>query len=116
MFKVVSRKPISIHEAKELLEKTIGEEEEQDQLFMRTLDYLNKFAKIDGSMARRVIERLIIEVGLTEEEAVELVNILPKTVEETRTLTIGWRKLLTTDQVQQILDIMETETGEVKSK
>lgn len=106
-FKVLSKKPITIHEAKEILEKASGEGAEADQLLLRTLDYLSKFSKISAEAARRAVERLVSELGLSEEEAVEVVNILPGSVEELRAITNGWHKLLTTESLQKILQILE---------
>ncbi|BBE42862.1 RNA polymerase Rpb4 [Conexivisphaera calida] len=111
-FKVLSKKPITIHEAKEMLAKAVeGMDLESDQLLLRTLDYLSKFSKIDGQTARRIVERLVAEVELTEEEAVEVVNILPGTVEELRTITNGWRKMMKTETLEKILHILAEETG-----
>ncbi len=109
-FRVVSKKPITIHEAKEILERSVSAADlESDQLLMRTLDYLNKFSKVDGATARRMVERLVSEVGLTEEEAVEVVNILPGSVEELRTIVNGWRKMLGTEVLERILSILSEE-------
>ena len=110
MVKVISKKPITIHEAREILEKAVEEipDVQQDSILKRTLDYLNKFAKIDGEKARKIVNELIDKAGLSEEEAVEIVNLLPRSIEELRTLTVGWRKLYTTEQLQKILEILET--------
>jgi DNA-directed RNA polymerase subunit F len=37
---------------------------------------------------------------------VELVNIMPKSLEELRTFTSGWRKLLSTETLEKILKIL----------
>lgn len=112
MVRVVNKRPITIHEAREILEKVAGGglEAQADSVLKRVLDYLNKFAKIDGDKARKLVDELVEKTGLTEEEAVEVVNILPGSVEELRTLTIGWRKLLTTEQLQGILDLIKSYT------
>ncbi len=110
-FRVVAKKPITIHEAKEILEKAVKDVDvESDQFLMRTLDYLMKFSKIDGQTARRIVDRLVAEVGLTEEEAVEVTNILPGTIEELRAIANGWRKMITTETLEKALRIIEEET------
>ena len=104
MVEEVYRKPITIHEAKKYLEDL--DPEMVDQIQRRTMDYVSKFAKMDAEEAREKVKRLIEECELTEEEAIELVNILPKSIEEVRTFTMGWKKLLPTEKLERILSIL----------
>ena len=48
----------------------------------------------------------IIRVFEKEEEAVEVVNIMPKSVEELRILASGWRRFLPTEKLTEILKIL----------
>ncbi|MEM2507348.1 MAG: hypothetical protein QXF61_09940 [Nitrososphaeria archaeon] len=73
MEKKMIKKPITMAEAKEILEKV--NVEEADQIQKRTIDYLIKFTKVDSKTAKRIKERLVKEVELTEEEAIEVTNI-----------------------------------------
>lgn len=100
-----NRKVITIPEAKEILEKI--DVENADQIQKRTLDYLNKFSKTTPAKARTVKESLIAKIGLTESEAVELVNTQPHTLEELRVFTSGWKKLLPTEILEKILSLMQ---------
>jgi DNA-directed RNA polymerase subunit F len=102
----LERKPLTIHEAKKLLEKV--DPEKADQIQKRTLDYVTKFSHVDGDDARAMVKELIKETGLTEPEAVEVVNIMPRTREELRTFTVGWRKLTPTDVLDKILVILNS--------
>jgi DNA-directed RNA polymerase subunit F len=102
----LERKPLTIHEAKKLLEKV--DPEKADQIQKRTLDYVTKFSNVDSDNARAMVKELIKEAGLTEQEAVEVVNIMPKTREELRTFTVGWRKLTPTDVLDKILGILNS--------
>ena len=102
----LERKPLTIHEAKKLLEKV--DPEKADQIQKRTLDYVTKFSNVDGDDARAIVKELIKETGLTEQEAVEVVNIMPKTREELRTFTVGWRKLTPTEVLDKILVILNS--------
>jgi DNA-directed RNA polymerase subunit F len=95
---------ITVAEAKEILSKI--DPEVADQIQKRTQDYLAKFAKTDSEKARRMRKQLVEECGLTMEEATELVNILPKTQEELRVFTAGWRKLIPTNTVEKIIKIL----------
>jgi len=100
------KKLLTIPEANQILAKI--DVEKADQIQKRTLDYTTKFAKAQAEAAKRLRKELETECGLSEEEAVELVNIMPKSVEELRTFTSGWRKLLSTDTLEKILKILHS--------
>ncbi len=95
---------ITIAEAKEILSKI--DPEHADQIQKRTQDYLAKFAKTDAEKARKIRKQLVEDCGLTIDEATELVNIMPKTQEELRVFTAGWRKLIPTNTVEKIIKIL----------
>ena len=98
-------KNISIPEAKEILDKI--NLENADQIQKRALDYVSKFQKIDAERAKKIRKQLEKECKLSEEEAIELVNIIPKSKEEIRVFAAGWKKLLSTETVEKILQIMK---------
>ncbi len=100
----IKRTVISIPEAKEILEKI--NVEKADQIQKRTLDYVSKFSKIEPEKTKKMRERLIKDCSLTDEEATELINIMPESVEEIRVFTSGWKKLLSTEVVEKILKIL----------
>ena len=97
-------KIISIPEAKEILSKI--DPEQTDQIQKRTMDYLLKFSKIEPEKAKKARKLLMEECSLTIEEATELINIMPKSQEELRVFTAGWRKLIPTATVEKILKIL----------
>ncbi|MDG6987746.1 MAG: RNA polymerase Rpb4 [Nitrososphaerota archaeon] len=98
------KKLLTIPEANQILEKI--DLEKADQIQKRTLDYTTKFSKVQADTAKKLRKELETEAGLSEEEAVELVNVSPKSVEELRTFTSGWRKLLSTETLEKILKIL----------
>ncbi len=98
------KKLLTIPEANQILQKI--DVEKADQIQKRTLDYTTKFSKAQADGAKKIRKELESEAGLSEEEAVELVNIMPKSVEELRTFTSGWRKLLSTETLEKILKIL----------
>ncbi|MHB1868518.1 MAG: RNA polymerase Rpb4 [Nitrososphaerales archaeon] len=95
---------ISISEAKEILSKI--DPEKTDQIQKRTMDFLLKFSKIEPEKAKKARKLLMEDCGLTIEEATELVNIMPKSQEELRVFTAGWRKLIPTATIEKILKIL----------
>lgn len=101
MTKITKKEMISLPDVKEILEgKKV---DEMDQIQRWTYDYVNKFSKITRKQAQKLVSELVSQCGLTEEEAVEIVNILPTTLEEIRAFTFGWKKLILTSTSESIL-------------
>jgi DNA-directed RNA polymerase subunit F len=95
---------ITVPEAKEILSKI--DPDQTDQIQKRTMDYLLKFSKTEPDKAKKMRKALVDDCGLTVEEATEVVNIMPKTHEELRVFTSGWRKLVPTATVDRILKVL----------
>jgi DNA-directed RNA polymerase subunit F len=105
MSEKATKKLMTIPEANQILQKI--DLEKADQIQKRTLDYTTKFSKATAEAAKKLRKELETECGLSEEEAVEVVNIMPKSIEELRTFTSGWRKLLSTEILEKILQILK---------
>lgn len=100
------KKILTLSEAHQILEKI--DVEKADQIQKRTLDYTSKFSKITVESAKKLRKQLESDCGLTTEEAVEVINIMPKSIEELRTFTAGWRKLLPTETLEKMLKILKS--------
>ena len=105
MEEVVKKRMISLPEVKEILSETSLES--MDQIQRWTFDYVSKFAKIEPKAAKKMKQDLISQCGLTEEEAVEIINILPKSLPELRSFTFGWKKLILSETLEKILKIID---------
>jgi len=105
MEEVVKKKMISLPEVKEVLSGV--DIESMDQMQRWTYDYVSKFAKIEPKAAKKMKLALINQCDLTEDEAVEIVNILPKSLPELRSFTFGWKKLILSDTLEKILKIID---------
>jgi DNA-directed RNA polymerase subunit F len=108
MSEKTEKKLLTIPEANQILQKI--DIEKADQIQKRTLDYATKFSKSPSETAKKLRKELETEAGLSEGEAVELVNIAPKSIEELRTFTSGWRKLLSTETLEKILKILHSKS------
>jgi DNA-directed RNA polymerase subunit F len=108
MSEKTGKKLLTIPEANQILQKI--DVEKADQIQKRTLDYTTKFSKAQADAAKKLRKELETECGLSEDEAVELVNIMPKSLEELRTFTSGWRKLLSTETLEKILKILHSKS------
>jgi DNA-directed RNA polymerase subunit F len=99
--KITKKEMISLPDVKEILEAK--KVDQMDQIQRWTYDYVNKFSKITRKQSQKLVSELVSQCGLTEEEAVEIVNILPTTLEEIRAFTFGWKKLILTSTSESIL-------------
>jgi DNA-directed RNA polymerase subunit F len=103
--KAVSEKNLTIPEVKKALD-SIGEEN-LDQFQRRTYDYVSKFAKVEAEDAVKLVETLVKEFSLEEEEAVQIVNCMPESVEELRVFLAGGRKIIETSKLEAIIKLLK---------
>ncbi|HKO64471.1 MAG TPA: RNA polymerase Rpb4 [Candidatus Nitrosocosmicus sp.] len=104
MPEVIKREIVTLSEVKKILE-TIPMDE-MDQIQRWTFDYSKKFSKVDYEPAKEMVDRLVAEGDLTNEESVELVNVMPRSIEELRAFTFGWKKLIVTEKLEKIKSIL----------
>jgi DNA-directed RNA polymerase subunit F len=100
-----SEKRLTLPQVKSVLE-AIGEEN-LDQFQRRTLDYVKKFSKLDTKTAEELLEKLIKEFDLEEAEAVQIVNCMPKTVDELRIFLASGRKIIETAKLKAIIALLD---------
>jgi DNA-directed RNA polymerase subunit F len=100
----VSENRLTLPQVKKVLE-TIGEEN-LDQFQRRTLDYVSKFSKVDPAKAEELLQILTKEYELDEAEAVQIINCLPETVDELRVFLAGGKKIVETQKLSQIINLL----------
>jgi len=105
MEQVKKKQAVSVAEVKEILDKV--DPESLDQIQRWTHDYTTKFVKLDPKSAKKMKQQLVKECDLTEEEAVEIVNILPSSLAELRSFTFGWKKLILAETLEKMLNIIK---------
>ena len=105
MTEIIKKEIITLPQVKEILEGV--KSDDMDQIQRWTYDYVGKFSKVDSKAAQQMVKQIVEQCGLTEEEAVEVVNLLPTSVEELRAFTFGWKKLILSDKLEKILDILK---------
>lgn len=103
--KDVKEKTLALPQVKKLLE-SMGEEN-LDQFQRRTLDYLSKFSKVDADAAEELVGKLVTEFGLEENEAVQIVNCMPKSIEELRVFLAGGRKIIEASKLEAIIALLD---------
>ncbi len=103
--KAVRERMLTIPDVKKVLE-LIGEDK-LDQFQRRSLDYASKFAKVDEEKAELIVDTLRDKFGLDDEEAIQIVNCMPASVEELRVFLGGGRKIIETSKLREILSFLD---------
>ena len=103
--KILEEKIISNSEAKAVLEKV--KEEDLGEFQRRTLDFTRRFTKIDPGNASKLVEELSSKLQLDRNDAIQIVNTLPHSVEELRAVLTVKGRFVSTEQLHGILEIMK---------
>ena len=96
---------LTLPQVKRVLEE-LGEEN-LDQFQRRTLDYVNKFSKVDTKVAEKLLKKLVKEFDLEEAEAVQVVNCMPENVDELRAFLASGRKIIETSKLKAIVALLD---------
>ncbi len=115
----ISERTVSIPEVKKLMEQLnekiteIDSGEGMSHFQEITYNYVQKFAKMEDKVAKKILKFLIDTYSLEEEFAINIVNCDPKTVPEIRIIMekSSTGKSLNEEQLEKLL----YEIGELKS-
>ena len=105
MTDIINKEVITLPEVKALLQAV--KPEEMDQIQRWTYDYVVKFSKSDGEHSNQMKRDLVERCDLKEEEAAEVVNILPQSLEELELSHSVGRRLILTENLEKILNIIK---------
>ena len=108
--KLLKVKPVTVSQVAAIL-RSLGEEN-LDQFQHRTLDYASKFSKISPEASEKLLDELVKEAGLDEEIAVQIVNCMPKGIEELRVFLASGRRIVETSKLEMILSLLDKYRGE----
>jgi len=108
MTEIIKKEIVTLPHVKEILESVKADD--MDQIQRWTADYVIKFSKAESKKAQKMVRQLVENCDLTEEEAVEVVNIMPVSLEELRAFTFGWKKLILTETLEKMLNILKEGT------
>jgi len=103
--KALRERSVTIPEVKKMLE-SIGEDK-LDQFQRRSLDYASKFSRIEPEKAETLVKVLVEKFGLEGEEAIQVVNSMPESIEEIRVFLAGGRKIVELSKLQEILNLLD---------
>jgi len=103
--KALREQPLTVPQVKKMLE-SLGEEK-MDQFQRRVLDYTSKFSRTSPDEAEMLVKTLVEQFGLEEEEAIQIVNCMPESVEEMRVFLAGGRKIVETSKLLAMLKLLD---------
>ncbi len=103
--KIEDVKPIPMGKAKEIMLKKEKEGLSYEQKL--ALEHLKEFTKLDKEKALKLIEEINSVVKLSEEILIQIVDILPKTKEELKTITSSEKFSLRDEELDKILEILK---------
>jgi len=103
--KALKERSMTVPQVKKTLE-AIGEER-LNQFQRRSLDYASKFSKVDPDMAETLMNKLVEQFELEEEEAVQIVNCMPESIQEIRVFLAGGRKIIEASRLERILTFLD---------
>ncbi len=103
--KILETRTITNPEARSILENV--KEEELGEFQRRTLEFTRKFSKLPPDKAEKLTEDLSSKLQLDRNDAIQIVNSLPQTVEELRALLTVKGRFVSTEQLKGILEIMK---------
>ena len=101
--KIIKERKITIGEVLDVLNK----EDELGQFQLRVLDYVKKMTKINGKKSEELVKKLLELGDVTEEEAVQIVNIMPKSKEELKTIFYHRKTIIMEEFLNKILEILD---------
>ena len=101
----VEETKLTLPQVKKTLE-SMGEEN-LDQFQRRTFDYVSKFSKVDNEGATKLVQKLVADFEIEEDEAVQIVNTMPKTAEELRVFLAGGRKIIEASKLEAMVALLE---------
>jgi len=102
--KALKERIVTVPQVKEALD-AIGEEQ-LDQFQRRSLDYATKFTKVNADKVDLIIKEFVETFEVDEEEAVQMVNAMPQSIQEIRVFLAGGRKIIETSKLEKILSFL----------
>ena len=107
--KILEQKDVTTPEAKRILERF--NEEDLGEFQRRTLGYATKFSKASPAKAEKTVRELVERYKLDQGQAIEVVNCMPESKEELRTMLVTKGKVVATEQLEEILKMLSRIAG-----
>jgi DNA-directed RNA polymerase subunit F len=80
-----------------------AKQEELGEFQRRTLDYASKFSRISATKAEKLVRELTEKYQLDRKESIQIVNSMPRYIEELRTILTVKGRIISGTQLEGIL-------------
>ncbi|XP_059167398.1 DNA-directed RNA polymerase II subunit RPB4-like [Physella acuta] len=105
---LISEVQMLLDHRKKKLNESAEEEQEQSEVFTKTLNYRERFSKFKNRETIASVRSLLIQKKLHKFELAALANLCPETAEEVKSLIPSLEARFEDDELQQILDDIQT--------
>jgi DNA-directed RNA polymerase subunit F len=102
--RIIDSRPAPTPEAKKTLER--AKEEELGEFQRRTLDYASKFSKVTPAKSEKLVRELSEKHQLDRKDAIQIVNTMPHSIEELRTILTVKGRIIGGSQLEDILKLV----------
>nr|MDO8080658.1 RNA polymerase Rpb4 family protein [Candidatus Freyarchaeota archaeon] len=104
--KILKEKLLNLAEVKKILEErsTKGELSYVQRV---TLDYATKFSQFSVEKSVEIVRKLMETFGISESTAIQIVNAVPKSIDELRAFLTNEQKIFTEEELSKLLKILE---------
>ena len=104
-YEILEKEPVTLAELKEVLEKS---ERELDYRGKKVKSYLETFTKLSPKKAKELKKKLeeLNIARLKKEMIVKIIDFLPRTREELKTILYGFGVTLTKEQLEEIIKVV----------
>ncbi len=106
--RVIREELVTIAEAKEVLDRVKKEraDEELGYELKKVIRHVDAFSKMTAERSRNLVNDLLKLEKMKPEIAIKIADILPRTRDELRSIYAKERFILTTEDLDRILDIV----------
>jgi DNA-directed RNA polymerase subunit F len=102
--KILEEKSLPNSKVKEIFDKI--KDEKLNHFQRRTAEYVRKFSAKDSGKSYEILNELLKLEDISIDEAVQIVNLAPKSREEIRTVFYHRKTILMTEFLDKILEIL----------
>ncbi|MFB0560613.1 MAG: DNA-directed RNA polymerase subunit F [Candidatus Lokiarchaeia archaeon] len=104
--KILKERLLNLAEVKKILEER-SSKGELSYVQRVTLDYATKFSQLPVEKSVEIVKRLIENFGISESTAIQIVNAVPKSIDELRVFLTNEQKIFTEEELSEFLKTLE---------
>ena len=111
--KLMGEEMLTVPEAKEVLDRIKEERIEEEELgyeLRKAIRHVDAFSKMDAGKSRTLVNSLLELENMKPEIAIRIADTVPQTRDELRSIYAKERFILTTDDLDQMLDLIADST------